>query len=329
MMSWGWTKRVVEERQAAETAALTDTFLEMDATLSRVQVEVDDYRLYTGKRDLDITWGTVRSRCDDAIAAYMALVGPESTPTAPAVQNCAVMLQGAIVALRDFEDGNSRFLSEGINAKLDAAAREANEARRAREVQAEIARQAAEMPEKARVALASVDTRIQAARNRLENVGPARSQLVRDYPAGCWDDLSGCEEKARELIWRAGDKLGMARISSDPERKLECARLARIDLAEADTLTDAVPDRLRELREIAADPKARADKVRFKLHDAQMYAVDHHKVDEWGSVLDFQLQRIGKLEDTLHCTHPDYWAYQNGLDEVMDSIQAAVAKMRG
>lgn len=315
----------------ADTTVLTQTFLAMDAILSRVQDEVQDYRTFAGKNDLDGVWSRIRSQCDAAIVAYMALVSPESTPTDPAVQNCAVMLQAAVLALEDFQDGNSRFLSLGASEKARVAAEAEKARQRALQAQQEAARVAAELPGKARQALSSISTRIQAARNRLAEVPAARSTLLREYPAGCSADLTGCEDRARELLQQALDGLSQARTAqqNDPARALELAGLIRTALAQADELIDAVPDRLRAVRDIQADPMAVSSRVRFKLHDAQMYAVDHNRVADYGMVLDHQLRRIECLEKEVFTTcHPDYWAYQNGLNEVMDSIQAAVAKMR-
>jgi len=307
-----------------DTAGLANTFMALDARLSRVQAEVEDYRTFAD-RNLDGVWSTIRSQCDEAIMAYMALV----SPTEASVQNCAVTLQAAIVALEGFEDGNSRALSLGIKEKARQAAEAEKVRQEAVQAQEEADRLAAELPWRAQRALADVEDRIEAAQGRLGVVAPSISTLLREFSTGCSKDLLDNERKAQEFIWRAGDKLAEARISSNPEKQLECARLIRIDLGEARELIEAVPARRALMCQVKADPQAPAAKVKFKIHDAWMYAERHGKLAEYSVALNNSKRRVEEIEAGLTGAHPDYWAYQNGLDKVGDFVQTVVARMRG
>ena len=92
---------------------------------------------------------------------------------------------------------------------------------------------------------------------------------------------------------------------------------------------DAVLDRLRLLREVRADPRGAEQRVRFRLRDAQLFAVNHRLVDEWGSVLDAQADRIERAKGVLDRIHPDYWSYLTQLRAVDDRITEIVSRMRG
>lgn len=178
-------------------------------------------------------------------------------------------------------------------------------------------------------ALSSISTRLDAARTRLDTVRPAVSTLLKEFPAASSADVVHTETAAREHIDSAAALFARAQTHADPEQTLALAKQTRSTLAQADQLIDAAPNRLRLLRDLRADPKQPAEKTRFMLHDAQMYAVGRGLTQQWASVLDAQLQRIKTLENTLNTAHPDYWAYANGLDKVNDFIQSVVTKMRG
>lgn len=190
--------------------------------------------------------------------------------------------------------------------------------------------QAPRMAEDAKNALSSISTRIAGARTRLEGVAPALSALLREFVAASSSDLVGSEGQARGCIDQAAEWFGEARSAQhrgDPGRALELAVQIRDHLKRADHLIDAVPSRLRVLHELRDDPTARSKKVRFELHDAQMFAVDHGITGKWAPVLDTQLQRIELLEKALGGVHPDYWAYATGLDHLSEFLDTIVARM--
>jgi hypothetical protein len=114
----------------------------------------------------------------------------------------------------------------------------------------------------------------------------------------------------------------------NPEHALALMADARVHLAEAEACVDAVTDRLTTLRAVRADPTEKERQVRFRLKDAQMFAVNHGLVAEWGSVLDAQLARIERAAASLTGTHPDYWSYVMQLDSVSAFIAEVVEKMR-
>jgi hypothetical protein len=93
-------------------------------------------------------------------------------------------------------------------------------------------------------------------------------------------------------------------------------------------LVDAVADRLELLRQLRADPTKAARHVRFELRDAQTLAVALNAVNEWGSVLDAQVERIDYIVSRVDVPRPDFWAYSQALDAVSDFVAATVDKMR-
>lgn len=184
----------------------------------------------------------------------------------------------------------------------------------------------------ARNTLASVTTRIAAVRHRARDLGPAYSSILREFNAASSDDLVGNDRESVRLTEQADVLFGQAEsalAAGDPDLALEMAARVRATLADAEDLVDAVTDRLRLLREVRADPRAKADAVRFRLRDAQLLAVNSGLAAEWGSALDAQVDRIERAADRLTGTHPDYWAYITELDAVSTFVAGIVQRMRG
>lgn len=184
----------------------------------------------------------------------------------------------------------------------------------------------------ARNTLASVTTRLGAARTRSEGLAPAFSALLREFNAASSADLSGNERKAAQLLEHAERELDVARAAlaeGRPEEALEQAGAVRAELARAEVLVDAVTDRLATLRAVRENPEAKVREVRFRLRDAQHLAVQRGLTAEWGSVLDAQLSRIDRAVEALTGVHPDYWAYTTDLDAVSTFITGVVNRMRG
>ncbi|MBF6237791.1 hypothetical protein IU474_12025 [Nocardia otitidiscaviarum] len=180
-------------------------------------------------------------------------------------------------------------------------------------------------------ALSSASTRLAAARHRLERVGSAYSALLREFNAASSADLANNERDSQQAIDAADAELTRARealADDNPEHALELTTSARAHLATAEERADAVTDRLTLLREVRADPQQKVKAVRFKLRDAQMLAVHRDLVDEWGSVLDAQSDRIDRATAGLTGRHPDYWAYVSELDAAAEFIAGVVDRMR-
>ncbi|ASF10927.1 hypothetical protein [Nocardia brasiliensis] len=183
----------------------------------------------------------------------------------------------------------------------------------------------------AKTAVASVTTRLAAARTRAEGLGPAYSALLREFNAASSADLADNERESQRAIEAADDALARARAAAaenNPEIALDLTTSARGYLTKAEQQVDAVTKRLTLLREVRSNPQEKAKAVRFRLRDAQMLAVSRELVPEWGSVLDAQAVRIDRISESLSGRHPDYWAYVTELDTVMDFIAGVVDRMR-
>ncbi|WP_405178823.1 hypothetical protein OG225_33250 [Nocardia sp. NBC_01377] len=183
----------------------------------------------------------------------------------------------------------------------------------------------------ANTAISSVNTRLAAVRNRSAGLAPAYSALLREFNAASSADLANNERESQRAIGAAAEALDGARAASaqnNPESALELTTTARGNLAEAERQVDAVTKRLALLREVRANPRERAEAVRFRLRDAQMLAVSRGLVGEWGSVLDAQVDRIDRISEPLSGRHPDYLAYVTELDAVTEFIAGVVDRMR-
>lgn len=180
-------------------------------------------------------------------------------------------------------------------------------------------------------AVQSALTRIDAVHNRLTTIRPNYSLLLREFPAGSSDDLTGTETHAQtqittaqDLVTRAADTLS----HDNPEEALALIATARHHLSRADEYINAVATRLETLRALRADPTTKAQRLRFELRDAQHLAVTAGAVTTWGSVLDAQVDRIDRIVAQIHVPRPDYWAYSQALDEVSRFIDATVDRIR-
>ncbi len=181
-------------------------------------------------------------------------------------------------------------------------------------------------------AVRSVATRISAVATRAEQLAPARSALLREFSAACSNDLVDNDRVAAARSEAAEAELQGARAeitAGRPESGLAYCARAREHLREADEAVDAVTDRLRQLREVRVNPTEVASKVRFRLRDAQHLAMQRHLVDEWGSVLDAQVERIDRACAELDGVHPDYWTYLTDLEAIESFIAGVVDRMRG
>ncbi|WP_419232842.1 hypothetical protein [Gordonia sp. CPCC 205515] len=184
---------------------------------------------------------------------------------------------------------------------------------------------------RAQVVIRSVETLRNAISTRREQVQPTLSALRRDFSVECSTDLDGNQAIIDDALRRADDALATARsrLAAPPAHAAAAGERAREQLARADDAVDAVLDRLRLLRGVRDDPAAVERRVRFRLRDAQQFALNHSLVDEWGSVLDAQADRIARATSALDRIHPDYWAYVTNLEAVDQRIGEIVDRMRG
>ncbi|MGW0039401.1 hypothetical protein [Gordonia sp. NPDC003376] len=191
--------------------------------------------------------------------------------------------------------------------------------------------EAPDFAERAQRVIRSVDTRRGGIVTRAERVPETMSALRREFSGECSADLQNAEEGIRRNIDAADADLARARdrLADAPDQAIADAENARDDLDAAEFAVDSVLSRLELLRQVRADPSATEQRVRFRLRDAQHFAVNNKMVDEWGSVLDAQADRISRAHTRLERVHPDYWAYLTELRAVEDRVAEIVNRMRG
>ncbi|MBS4101556.1 hypothetical protein [Tsukamurella paurometabola] len=211
----------------------------------------------------------------------------------------------------------------------DAAARTVQE--KAAELTAAV-EAAPRIGDDAQRSLAAAGTRLQAVRNRADDLADTRSALLREFNAACSADLVDNDKVAERESAAAEAALATAATrlrEGTPDLALEEVGIARDHLDTADAAVNAVGERLRTLRSAKADPAAVAERTRFALRDAQHLAVQKQQVHRWGSVLDAQHARIERAIADLDRVHPDYWQYLQTLADIDRMITDAVDRMRG
>ncbi|WP_040793132.1 hypothetical protein [Nocardia paucivorans] len=303
----------------------------------QVRVDAVVRQLTEASRGIDQFYYGNRARLDEAVAVLGAVPGlVEQVKRAaaavrrqaaeseyagyPSVSRAAAAVDEAVITL-DGLDPHSPGARRAAANHLDAMTKQL----------AEALAQAPSRASAARNAVASAGTRLAAVRTRAERLGPAYSALLREFNAASSADLTNNERASERHITAAEEALTGARVAeaeNNPELSLELITTARGHLADAERLVDAVTERLTLLRTVRENPRERAEAVRFRLRDAQMLAVDRGLVDEWGSVLDAQVQRLDRIADSLTGRHPDYWAYVRELDTVAEFVAGVVDRMR-
>lgn len=240
----------------------------------------------------------------------------------PSVRAAVTALDGALGALGDARSAHRLAALRDATALVTRRVRELDEALAAAPSRALDAQRA----------VASVTTRLDAARTRAERLPPAFSALLREFNAASSRDLVDTEATSRRHIAEAATDLDAMRgalAAGDPEGALDLAAQARAHLADAEGAVDAVTERLTVLRSVREDPSSKTAQVRFRLRDAQHLAVTRGLTAEWGSVLDAQIERIERIESSLTGHHPDYWTFVVELDQVTAFIAKVVQRMRG
>lgn len=297
-------------------------------------------QLYDAARGVDRFYDTHKAHLEHAKAALAAVpdTAAQAVDAAHSARRAAEASSGRFVAYPSVQ-GALRSLDVAM-AALDAALaariaidirHRANEVHTAAGAVKEALDAAPAAEGQARQSISSVGTRISAVHTRLERLAPAYSALLREFNAASSADLHGNEQAGRSYVDAAEAGLAQAKAAltdGNPERVLEMTSSVRADLTKAESLVDAVTDRLTLLRSVRENPRAKEDEVRFKLRDAQMLAVSRGLVKEWASVLDAQSDRIDRVVAELHGRHPDYWGYVSGLDAITAFIAGVVARMR-
>lgn len=199
----------------------------------------------------------------------------------------------------------------------------------ARNVQ-ELLAQAPTMSDDADRTVRSLDTRVNAVTTRLAKVPETVSSLLREFSSECSADLMSTPDEVRADLDAATTALDRARAlrSDAPDQSLAASDQARSRLTNADEALDRVYDRLSDLRGVRHDPVEASAQVRFRVRDAQHFALGHGLEREWGSVLDAQSDRIDRAAATLERIHPDYWSYLTQLRAVDARITEIIGRMR-
>ena len=236
-----------------------------------------------------------------------------------------------VTASEHLDDAVAALDNARSSGRADAVRTRAESVREAVSALEEALAEAPSTQHRAEMTISSVSTRLSAVRTRVDRLDPAYSALLREFNAASSADLVDNSSRSRAHIDQADIDLKEAKQSlaaGNPEHALALMAEARVHLADAEACADAVTDRLATLRAVRADPSQKEREVRFRLKDAQMFAVNQGLVAEWGSVLDAQLARIERASASLSGTHPDYWSYVLQLDSVSTFITEVVEKMR-
>ncbi|GAA1483059.1 hypothetical protein GCM10009624_34990 [Gordonia sinesedis] len=177
----------------------------------------------------------------------------------------------------------------------------------------------------------SVETRRGAIVTRSEQIPAAMSALRREFSTDCSVDLQDNDAIIARQLGAADADLAHAKqhLTSAADQAIVDAEAARDDLDTAEQAVDAVLDRLRMLRAVRENPGAEEQRVRFRLRDAQQFALNNGLVDAWGTVLDAQADRIERAKVALRRIHPDYWTYLSELRAVDRRIAEIIDRMRG
>ncbi|MCF8609129.1 hypothetical protein L5G28_02985 [Gordonia sp. HY285] len=176
----------------------------------------------------------------------------------------------------------------------------------------------------------SLDTRMDAVTTRLDKIPDVVSALLREFSSECSADLMSTPDDVRADLAAAATELDRARslLAGAPDEALAAAEKARNRLSHADEALDRAFDRLTDLREVRRDPVEASAQVRFRVRDAQHFALGHGLERDWGSVLDAQSDRIDRAGTTLERIHPDYWSYLTQLRAVDRRITEIIGRMR-
>lgn len=181
--------------------------------------------------------------------------------------------------------------------------------------------------------LATSRTRLSGIEGRIPQVRETLSYLRRTYSLACSDDLDHVPETAEREIASARtllDKVGAAQEAGDWDGAARHLEDARDHLKVAEKGISDVVARKHDLDELAQDPAAELDRVRFVIRDAQRLVVSagaRAPAPEAG-ILDTAMARLDHAHSGLTGTHPDYWAYLVELRAVRDVVEGVVRRTR-
>ncbi|MEU8796802.1 molecular chaperone DnaJ [Spirillospora sp. NPDC048819] len=216
---------------------------------------------------------------------------------------------------------------------LDGAMRKADEVREIAERAREAAAELPQMAQKVRNSLASVRTRVDVVANRVGPVREAMRVLLRGYSQACWQDLKGAPESIEAAATRARERLNEASAHTaraEWKQAQQALTAARTELNAADRRAGQVTGRVEELKAVAADPAAPAERVQFTVRDAQRLAMAQPggPAPQHVRVLDSLVERLENAPKRLTGAHPDYWAYLQELESIKTAAGDVVTRIR-
>ena len=317
-----------------------DQVLHQNPNGARAAFEKSVVELVEAAKGVDAFYNGHRAHLEQATVTMSAIpvLGQQARTLANAVREKLAATDqryreypSVVTASEHLDDAVAALDNARSSGRADAVRTRAESVREAVSALEEALAEAPSTQHRAEMTISSVSTRLSAVRTRVDRLDPAYSALLREFNAASSADLVDNSSRSRAHIDQADIDLKEAKQSvaaGNPEHALALMAEARVHLADAEACADAVTDRLATLRAVRADPSQKERAVRFRLKDAQMFAVNQGLVAEGGSVLDAQLARIERASASLSGTHPDYWSYVLQLDSVSTFITEVVEKMR-
>lgn len=157
--------------------------------------------------------------------------------------------------------------------------------------------------------------------------------LRRGYVEGCWADLEDGPQRAAEALDTARREHEAAgRAASDDEQRWDdaLAGLARTRAAldEAEAHVNGPGDRLALLEAVVREPKAVHARARFAVRDTQKLLMGGPVDSQHAAALDALAGRLDTALQLLERRHPDWLAYAQSLDAIIDEARGLVLDIR-
>lgn len=229
-----------------------------------------------------------------------------------------------------------RAVSVGPGAGRDGLAEAMKSARAAADASAAVRSAAAayvQLVSDTRDQLSTVAERLTAVSVRVEPVLAKLSDLRRRYARGCSEDLDYVREDARECLDEAksalvtAERLAKRNIWDDAATALSNAR-RRIDQADRDLR--AVDNRVRQVEQIAANPRRTTEDAWTEVKKAQRFVVAANGGPSPDEVreLDALAARLEEIPNRLAGPHPDYWSYATEARTISAEANEVLARAR-
>ena len=322
---------VTSDLELEEAAAAAAAFEGHAAAMSAVLVDIGAFSerftpdFVSVTRSLDQLRAR-RSAAEEALAQTRAALA-EAEARGLIARRARGLLETALAHLRVVQEGP---VVHGMDTVLQAcgdAVAAAHEAAHDVEKLPELRRQV-------QTSAASLRTRLAAVQWRAERGSEQEMRaLRRGYAEGCWRDLEDDAKRVSDALADAQHDLDSALLAaSDAEQRWEEARSrltrAREALGAAEAVVDAPRHRLVLLERVSADPGAVHARARFAVRDAQKLLMSGPFDDRHAHALDALAARLDGAQRLLERTHPDWLAYAQNLDAIIDEARGLVVDIR-